>query len=95
VCLVVGTLASGFASNSGSDVIVTDQDMSVLGESPLQIFWEAFPAGSGPTDRTTYMFSYMDAGNGLALLFHTAYLTSWRQTREGPHWWTSWNYTGT
>ncbi|KAK9803372.1 hypothetical protein WJX72_000257 [[Myrmecia] bisecta] len=26
-----------------------------------QYFWEAFPAGSGPTDRTTYMFSYMDA----------------------------------
>lgn len=27
----------------------------------LQYFWEAFPAGSGPTDRTTYMFTYMDA----------------------------------
>ena len=26
-----------------------------------QYFWEAFPASSGPTDRTTYMFSYMDA----------------------------------
>ena len=27
----------------------------------VQYFWEAFPAGSGPTDRTTYMFAYMDA----------------------------------
>jgi len=27
----------------------------------LQFFWEAFPAGSGPTDRTTYMFAYLDA----------------------------------
>lgn len=26
-----------------------------------QMFWEAFPAGSGKTDRTTYMFTYMDA----------------------------------
>jgi hypothetical protein len=26
-----------------------------------QLFWEAFPAGSGPTDRTTYMFTYLDA----------------------------------
>lgn len=27
----------------------------------LQYFWEAFPAGSGPGDRTTYMFTYVDA----------------------------------
>lgn len=27
----------------------------------LQCFWEAFPSGSGPTDRTTYMFTYIDA----------------------------------
>ncbi|KAI3426308.1 hypothetical protein D9Q98_008681 [Chlorella vulgaris] len=26
-----------------------------------QYFWEAFPAGSGPGDRTTYMFTYLDA----------------------------------
>ena len=26
-----------------------------------QYFWEAFPASSGPTDRTTYMFTYLDA----------------------------------
>eukprot|EP00887_Chlorella_sp_A99_P007402 scaffold2.g7402.t1 len=29
--------------------------------SNLQYFWESFPAGSGPADRTTYMFSYLDA----------------------------------
>ena len=27
----------------------------------VQLFYEAFPAGSGPCDRTTYMFAYMDA----------------------------------
>ena len=27
----------------------------------LQCFWEAFPSGSGPSDRTTYMFTYVDA----------------------------------
>ncbi|PRW45123.1 fad dependent oxidoreductase [Chlorella sorokiniana] len=26
-----------------------------------QLFWEAFPAGSGPADRTTYLFTYLDA----------------------------------
>jgi lycopene cyclase CruP len=26
-----------------------------------QYFWEAFPAASHPTDRTTYMFTYLDA----------------------------------
>jgi hypothetical protein len=30
--------------------------------SPLQLFWEAFPAAGG--DRTTYMFGYMDAHPG-------------------------------
>lgn len=27
----------------------------------VQYFWEAFPSGSGPTDRTTYLFTYIDA----------------------------------
>ena len=31
--------------------------------SSLQYFWEAFPAGSGKGDRTTYLFTYMDAKN--------------------------------
>ena len=46
-----------------ADLIYTTTD-SRLGGAPVpwsQYFWEAFPAGSGPTDRTTYMFSYMDA----------------------------------
>lgn len=29
--------------------------------SQTQLFWEAFPAGTGPSDRTTYLFSYVDA----------------------------------
>ncbi len=46
-----------------ADLIYTATD-SNLGEARVpwtQYFWEAFPAGSGPTDRTTYMFAYMDA----------------------------------
>jgi hypothetical protein len=27
----------------------------------VQYFWEAFPSGSGKTDRTTYLFTYIDA----------------------------------
>jgi len=34
----------------------------------VQYFWEAFPAGSGPTDRTTYMFTYVDADKSRASL---------------------------
>ncbi|GAX73571.1 hypothetical protein CEUSTIGMA_g1022.t1 [Chlamydomonas eustigma] len=59
VCIVVGTMASGFINNSTGDVIATIDDLST--DKGLQYFWEAFPAGSGPTDRTTYMFTYLDA----------------------------------
>ena len=45
------------------DVIYTNSSIqppdSVLPN--LQCFWEAFPSGSGPADRTTYMFTYIDA----------------------------------
>ncbi|CAI7881610.1 unnamed protein product [Closterium sp. NIES-54] len=63
VCLVVGTCARGFPpeTNSMGDIIFTTSPTISLGKSPLQLFWEAFPSGSGPSDRTTYMFSYMDA----------------------------------
>lgn len=70
VCLVVGTCARGFASNTTGDVIYTAAPSEPpAGSAPggstqlanLQLFWEAFPAGSGPTDRTTYMFTYLDA----------------------------------
>lgn len=30
----------------------------------VQYFWEAFPSGSGPSDRTTYLFTYIDAYPG-------------------------------
>jgi len=57
VCLTVGACCRGFQDNSTSDVIYTTE--SIAGQR--QHFWEAFPAGSGPTDRTTYMFTYIDA----------------------------------
>jgi flavin-dependent dehydrogenase len=68
ICMVVGTCARGFdpEKNKTGDVIVT----AAPSESPsgsnseltnMQMFWEAFPSGSGPSDRTTYMFSYLDA----------------------------------
>ena len=45
------------------DVIYTN--MPTRGEDAavpnVQYFWEAFPSGSGPTDRTTYLFTYIDA----------------------------------
>ena len=62
VCLVVGTLAGGYAPehNETGDLIWTDADARP-GEF-RQDFWEAFPAGgAGSTSRTTYMFSYLDA----------------------------------
>ncbi|OWM79799.1 hypothetical protein CDL15_Pgr023211 [Punica granatum] len=60
VCLVVGSCARGFSNNSTSDVIYSSSSVKQVGESKVQLFWEAFPAGSGPEDRTTYMFSYVD-----------------------------------
>lgn len=66
VCCVVGACNRGFdpSANSTGDLIYTD--MPLRGDSDTavqyaQYFWEAFPAGSGPRDRTTYMFSYLDA----------------------------------
>lgn len=62
--------------NTYSDIIYTDSTVSYtpplnssspqlqIGKqsgSQSQYFWEAFPAGSGPTDRTTYLFTYLDA----------------------------------
>lgn len=44
------------------DLIYTNSDVEPAGKetSDLQYFWEAFPAGSGPLDRTTYLFTYLD-----------------------------------
>ncbi|KAL6862435.1 hypothetical protein ACP4OV_016776 [Aristida adscensionis] len=60
VCLVVGACARGFSRNTTSDVIFSSSSVERAGNSGVQLFWEAFPAGSGPTDRTTYMFTYVD-----------------------------------
>ena len=61
VCCVVGSMASGFPLdlNKTGDVIATASTISA--KDRLQLFWEAFPSSSGPTDRTTYMFCYLDA----------------------------------
>jgi flavin-dependent dehydrogenase len=67
ICCVVGTCARGFnpEKNTTGDVIFTNSpsEFSPSGAklSNLQTFWEAFPAGSDPRDRTTYMFTYIDA----------------------------------
>lgn len=47
VCLVVGTLASGFDKNDTADVIYTHTDSQPAGAAvgDAQYFWEAFPAG--------------------------------------------------
>ncbi|KAI4305774.1 hypothetical protein L6164_029120 [Bauhinia variegata] len=64
VCLVVGTCARGFKSNPRSDVIYSSSSVRTVGDSKAQYFWEAFPAGSGPRDRTTYMFTYVEPRPG-------------------------------
>ncbi|XP_015062383.1 uncharacterized protein LOC107008010 isoform X1 [Solanum pennellii] len=64
MCLVVGTCCRGFKENSTSDVIFSSASAKEVGQSLVQYFWEAFPAGSGPIDRTTYMFTYVDPQPG-------------------------------
>ncbi|GAB2233793.1 hypothetical protein Droror1_Dr00003022 [Drosera rotundifolia] len=64
VCLVVGSCARGFKNNDSSDVIYSSSTVKKIGASEVQLFWEAFPAGSGPMDRTTYMFTYVDPQPG-------------------------------
>jgi hypothetical protein len=74
ICIVVGSCARGFdpANNTYGDVIYTNSQVQskpttslAASQSPaksqLQYFWEAFPAGSDPADRTTYLFTYIDA----------------------------------
>eukprot|EP00953_Heterococcus_sp_UTEX-ZZ885_P013001 7435-Heterococcus_DN1.PRE.2 len=61
-----GSCARGFdpAKNTGGDIIYANSPViksSDNGDVGIQYFWEAFPAGSGPADRTTYMFQYLDA----------------------------------
>ncbi|KAH9624042.1 hypothetical protein KSS87_008964 [Heliosperma pusillum] len=68
VCVVVGSCARGFRNNSTSDVIYSSSAVKNIGRSDVQLFWEAFPAGSGPSDRTTYMFTYVDPQPGCPTL---------------------------
>uniref|UniRef100_M4E292 FAD dependent oxidoreductase domain-containing protein n=1 Tax=Brassica campestris TaxID=3711 RepID=M4E292_BRACM len=60
MCLVVGSCAHGFKENSSSDVIYSSSSVTKVADANVQLFWEAFPAGSGPLDRTTYMFTYTE-----------------------------------
>ncbi|XP_043693790.1 uncharacterized protein LOC122644234 [Telopea speciosissima] len=64
VCLVVGSCSRGFRENFMGDVIFSSSSVKKVGDSDVHYFWEAFPAGSGPTDRTTYMFTYLDPQPG-------------------------------
>lgn len=57
---IAPSLSRSLNSTSGNESEATEL-MGRESMKNLQMFWEAFPAGSGPRDRTTYMFSYMDA----------------------------------
>jgi flavin-dependent dehydrogenase len=67
VCIVVGGCAKGFdpVNNTYSDLIYTDSPITYgMGDgkdTALQYFWEAFPTGSYASERTTYLFTYLDA----------------------------------
>ena len=64
VCVVVGSCADGFDADANcfGDVIFADSTTEAAGAAacPTQYFWEAFPASASPTQRTTYLFTYMD-----------------------------------
>ncbi|KAK6141191.1 hypothetical protein DH2020_025074 [Rehmannia glutinosa] len=68
ICLVVGSCCRGFKENTTSDVIFSSASVKRVGQSVAQYFWEAFPAGSGPLERTTYMFTYLYPEPGCPLL---------------------------
>lgn len=54
VCVVVGSCAEGYPSNTTGDLLASFTEL----KNQCQYFWEAFPARDG---RTTYMFTYLDA----------------------------------
>ena len=63
--MVVGSCADGYDEelNTFGDVIFADQKTELAGADracPTQYFWEAFPSSASPTQRTTYLFTYMD-----------------------------------
>ncbi|KAL4448357.1 hypothetical protein ABPG75_005576 [Micractinium tetrahymenae] len=53
--------SNGSSSNGSSGNGSSPSSSSSEGVFNTQFFWEAFPAGSGPADRTTYLFTYLDA----------------------------------
>ena len=62
VCVVVGSCADGYDAdrNNFGDVIFADTATEPANNGcPNQYFWEAFPASSSATERTTYLFTYM------------------------------------
>jgi len=64
VCVVVGSCADGYPAerNTFGDVIFADtltEPAAAGAGCPTQYFWEAFPASASPTQRTTYLFTYM------------------------------------
>jgi hypothetical protein len=60
ICMVVGSCASGFdpARNTHGDLLYSNTPILDKGQTQIQYFWEAFPASSGPSDRTTYVRTY-------------------------------------
>ncbi|KAJ1264957.1 hypothetical protein BS78_08G040400 [Paspalum vaginatum] len=60
MCLAVGACARGFEKNTTGDFIFSSSSVNRVGNSGVHLIWQAFPAGSGPSDRTTYMFTYVD-----------------------------------
>jgi len=64
VCVVVGSCADGYdaEANTYGDVIFADTTTQPAGRDrcATQYFWEAFPSSASPTQRTTYLFTYMD-----------------------------------
>ena len=62
VCIVVGSCADGYAPerNTFGDIILADSSTEPANNGcPNQYFWEAFPASASPTQRTTYLFTYL------------------------------------
>ena len=52
---------SGGSGGSGGGGGASSSSSGSGGVTNAQYFWEAFPAGTDPRDRTTYMFTYVDA----------------------------------
>lgn len=70
ICMVVGSCASGFdpARNTHGDLLYSNTPILDKGQTQIQYFWEAFPASSGPSDRTTYVRTHTYKDGPAALL---------------------------